>query len=334
MKTRKDSLQEWLKHEVKLNIAQIDALAGDASFRKYYRLQATHTDLGSQSFIAMDAPPALEKNQEFLQINHILRDLNVHVPCIYASNLQDGFMLLEDFGNCHFFEKLTPENKSQFYQKAIDVIHHIQQPIEPNKIKDIPRFSIEHMQNEMALFERWFLKEHLNMELSSAEMTLLQKSIDYISEAIDKHPKTLIHRDYHSRNLMILSSNEIGVIDYQDAMIGPRTYDLVSLLKDCYIEHSEDFQAYGLHYFQHHTQESTELMHEFTLCGLQRHLKVLGIFARLFHRDDKPRYLNDLPLVVNYTVQALAKLPELSQFYDWFLARPFKLFQEKVSHDL
>lgn len=328
MTSRIDELQDWLINTLQLNIQVFERLAGDASFRHYYRIQGHFPAQKSQSFIAMDAPPLHEKNHEFLAINHLLQLQKVRVPYIYASNLNKGFMLLEDFGERHFFEVLTPENKVLYYQKAIEVIHLIQSPLNQEEINKLPVFSKSYMREELSLFEEWFLKIHLRIELESAERNLLYHCFDFLINNIDNHPKTLIHRDLHSRNLMILKDDTIGVIDFQDAMIGPRAYDLVSLLKDCYIEHTEAFQTHGLNIFKVDDVDSFQL--EYELCGLQRHLKVLGIFSRLYHRDGKSRYLSDLPLVLDYTFKALNKMPELSLFHQWFNERVLKAFNDKV----
>ena len=328
MKSRQDELQDWLINTLKLNIQAFDKLAGDASFRHYYRIQAHFPEKQLQSYIAMDSPPTHEKNQEFVTINHLLNQKKVRVPQIHAINLHKGFMLLEDFGNLHFFEILTPENKARYYQKAVDVIHQIQAPLSAETIKQLPAFSKDYMREELTLFEEWFLKAHLSIELNDLEIKLIHQCFDYLVNAIDKHPKTLIHRDFHSRNLMILSDDSIGVIDFQDAMIGPRSYDLVSLLKDCYIAHAEAFQVLGLKKFKAH--DIIVFQQEYHLCGLQRHLKVLGIFSRLYHRDGKSRYLADLPLVLDYTFKGLDHIPELSTFHHWLKKRVLKAFQQKV----
>ena len=315
MISRQEVLQDWLINDLKLHIQSFEKLAGDASFRHYYRIQASFPGQHSQSLIAMDAPPAHEKIHEFLSMNQLLEAQHLRVPKIYHSHLTTGYMLLEDFGELHFFDVLTAANKHRYYQQAIELIHQLQTPLSLTTTANIPVFTPAVMRQELALFDEWFLKKHLDLELRSTDITCIHDCYAFLIDAINKHPTTLIHRDFHSRNLMILADKRIGLIDFQDAMIGPRTYDLVSLLKDCYIEHSESFQSWGLTYFNASNPSAFE--QEFHICGVQRHLKVLGIFSRLYYRDGKARYLNDLPLVLAYTLQALAKIPVLASFHDW-----------------
>ena len=329
MISRKEELQDWLINVLKLNIQVFEQLAGDASFRRYYRIKASFPAQNIQSFIAMDAPPLHEKIHEFFSINLLLEKKDLRVPKIYNINLEQGYMLLEDFGGLHFFEVLTPENKLTYYQKAIDIIHQIQTPLSLKEKEHIPIFSPAYIRRELALFDEWFLKVHLGLELEETEIKLIDDSYDFLINEIAQHPKALVHRDFHSRNLMILADNNIGVIDFQDAMIGPRAYDLVSLLKDCYIPHSEAFQALGLDYFKAAAPQAFK--QEYHICGIQRHLKVLGIFSRLYHRDGKSRYLNDLPLVLDYTLNGLSKIPALASFHDWLNEVVLTAFHQKES---
>jgi N-acetylmuramate 1-kinase len=187
---------------------------------------------------------------------------------------------------------------------------------------------------ELQLFNDWFVKKHLHIELSSSEEDLLMNAFLNLAQEITTMPRTVIHRDFHSRNLMILNDGTLGVIDFQDAMIGPRTYDLVSILKDCYISWDVSLQkkwCYDFYQKLHIPGDFNVFWREFTLCGLQRHLKVLGIFARLNYRDGKDQYLNDLPLVWHYMLEALSQLDEYKAFHQWIQERIAPIFQQQAS---
>ena len=315
MLNRLDTLHLWLSNICQFNLLNFMPLTGDASSRRYYRIYGHFPETAPKNYMLMDSPSPQEKIDEFVKISKILQDFDIRVPDIIQKNLLDGFLILEDFGDKLLLDMVNNDTSDLFYHRAIDIIVNLQSHPYPSNLLE---FDFEHMYSEMKLFTTWFIGKHLNLSLTNSELELIENSFVYIAENIASHPKVLIHRDFHSRNLMVLQDNQLGVIDFQDAMIGPQTYDFVSLLKDCYIEWPVEKQRawcqYG--YQQLYTGQHTfeQFWHEFSLCGLQRHLKVLGIFCRLFYRDHKSRYLNDLPLTWHYMYQAISQFPELNGF--------------------
>lgn len=327
MLNRLEALHLWLSHCGLPKILKFDNLLGDASLRRYYRITLEN----QQQYLIMDAPPPHERCQEFISIQAYLKQNGLRVPEIIYQNSAQGFLVIEDFGDRLLLDVLNSENVSQFYQKGMDIIVNMQKaPL----TQAIPKFDTAYMLQEMQLFPDWFLHTHLKLNLNTNEALILKKCMHAISEKITEHPQTLIHRDFHSRNLMVLPQDELGIIDFQDAMIGPRTYDLVSLLKDCYIAWPLAQQQAWLSYY-HQTQnlqtDFSDLWQEYTLCGIQRHLKVLGIFCRINYRDHKSRYLADLPLVWNYTMTALKEVPWLKPLEELMTEKIEPQFQAMIS---
>lgn len=321
MDPREQARSQWLKSVFSHDDFTLIPLRGDASFRKYFRVTVGH-----EKFIVMDAPPDKEPLKPFLSVQSILADAHVCVPACVAKNIEQGFLLLTDFGDELLLYSLTPENTQTSYEKAIDIIVQFQQ-IPHAKIAKLPLFNTAHIHHELSLFQDWFLKKLLALPLTPHENSLLQQTFSFLAEPMLTAPQVLIHRDYHSRNIMRLDTDVLGVIDFQDAMIGPLPYDLVSLLKDCYIKWPQERLTQWIkYYFTQSTltsgQDDATFVESFELCGLQRHLKVLGIFSRLALRDKKPQFLNDLPLTLDYVLDALSRQPKLQPFYQFM--------QEKV----
>lgn len=342
MQSRENALRQWLITIQQTNDFNLMPLAGDASFRRYWRLQQQ-----DKTWVVMDAPPGKEDLIPFIQVNRRLAQTGIRVPTIHATASELGFLLLEDFGDQVFLnvlKNLPPQQKeaqqTALYQKAINTLLVLQQGCS----KDLPLFDRAFMLKELELFRTWFLDAYLGFSLQTHETQLINDTFSFLVEQLAQQPQVMIHRDYHSRNLMILDEpeNHLGVIDFQDAMSGPFTYDLVSLLKDCYIQWPrERVVAWAADYYQ---QTSTFLKHhpipsldqfirDFDICGLQRHLKVLGIFCRLHLRDHKSNYLADLPLTFHYVLGALATEPRLKSFYEWMRDRvkPAFLAQQTVT---
>lgn len=324
MQTRETALNEWLKMILGETAFIVTPLAGDASFRRYFRL---HTD--GLTRVIMDAPPNKETIAPFIQIGGLLAKNGVHTPTIYAVDDKQGFVLLEDLGDALLLGVLSSDNADKLYALAMKTLLDIQ------RIPAVvPAFNTTFMHNELALFREWFLESYLGLELSADEKALLKNTFDWLTTQIKNQPQVLIHRDYHSRNL-ILASDTLGVIDFQDAMIGPYTYDLVSLLKDCYIQWPrEKIMQWTAYFHQHLPSEQQGSLDEFNrafdLCGLQRHLKVLGVFCRLHLRDNKPGYLRDLPLTFNYVMSCLEAYDELQPFYCFMRVSVQKTFLQKM----
>jgi aminoglycoside/choline kinase family phosphotransferase len=318
MLNQQDTVFQWLIDFHQFSIIDVQPLLGDASFRKYYRLLGYFESQKPQTFILMEAPKTMEKTEDFIKIDHFFHTHHIRVPQILKMNDSQELLLLEDFGDRLLLNELHHNNLSVYYKNALDIIAAIQNiSVLPSKL---PPFDIDHMIEEMAMFKDWFLNQHLNIHLTLEDEKMIEDTFLKISQSISLHPQTIIHRDFHARNLMILDNDALGVIDFQDAMIGPRSYDVVSLLKDCYIVWDEPIQKQWCEYFHDISNASCDFQtfwKEFNLCGLQRHLKVLGIFCRLYHRDGKDRYLNDLPVVWNYTLTALQKMPEYETFFQF-----------------
>ncbi|QDP71308.1 phosphotransferase [Legionella israelensis] len=317
MQQRENTLKEWLEKLIGHSMFTLIPLAGDASFRRYFRLT-----VNGMSRIVMDAPPEKERLEPFIKIAEILALNDVLSPNIFAINRKEGFLLLEDFGDKLLLHTLNADNVNFYYSQAIDILFKIQHawPTE-----SFPLFNTQFIQEEISLCKHWFLQRYLSLTLTSSEEKLLIELMRWLAEQINQQPRVLIHRDYHSRNLMILD-NGLGVIDFQDAMRGPLMYDLVSLLKDCYLSWP---RAQVLQWLADFHRRSTdirdwsldEVIRAFDLCGLQRHLKVLGIFTRLYLRDNKPGYLQDLPLTLHYVRECAALYPELHTFLDFLQTR-------------
>ena len=293
-------------------------LGGDAGFRRYFRIE------GSTNLLAVWAPPSTEKNQAFVAIAEFLRNRGIPAPQVLAFELERGFLLVEDFGEQVYLDQLNADSADSLYGQALICLLRIQQ-CEADRVIFEP-YDAEVLQREMALFHEWFVPQLLGHELSGEELQMLQRSFSILTESALEQPQVIVHRDFHSRNLVYREHACPGIIDFQDALLGPITYDLVSLLKDCYIQWpAPKVRAWALAYggmaveagIMAPTAEAT-FLRWFELMGLQRHIKVLGIFARLYLRDGKQAYLKDLPLVVDYTRICARSYPQLAEFSQWF----------------
>jgi aminoglycoside/choline kinase family phosphotransferase len=330
MHARQNELNEWLEQLFHKPFS-IKPLAGDASFRRYFRL-----DDGETSYVIMDAPPEKENTAPFIKVAHLLKTMHVHAPTIHAIEENKGFLLLEDLGDELLLKHLSLNNADSLYKAAMDPLLRMQQyPIN----QPLPLFDKNYMLQELSLFHDWFLNRYLGLSLTQDKETLLKETFTWLIDHISKQPQVFIHRDYHSRNLLLIRQEpalEIGVIDFQDAMKGPFAYDLVSLLKDCYIQWPREQVLQWVTYFyhqnsKHHGWSLAEFIEAFDLCGLQRHLKVLGIFCRLYLRDNKSNYLNDLPLVFRYVTACTESYKELQSFHHFMQNEVYLPFLNKSS---
>jgi aminoglycoside/choline kinase family phosphotransferase len=332
MQTRENALHQWLKTIYPNAEYTITPLAGDASFRRYYRLHQAMS-----SHIIMDAPPDKLTLSPFVYIQNLLAEHGITTPKIFALDHELGFALLEDFGDRLLAEALAQDNPQPLYQSAIQILTHMQQHPSLENF-ELKTFDQPFMLQELTLFQDWFLQRYLGLTLEAEEQQLLQQTFDMLTAAIARQPKVLVHRDYHSRNIMLLQSQpsyKFGIIDFQDAMVGPFTYDLVSLLKDCYILLPHEQLINWLHYFYEHSTLSkqytfAELQQAFDWCGLQRHLRILGTFCRLHLRDGKSNYLNDLPRTYNYVLSCIEAYPEFAIFKQWLAERVHPHFQKTL----
>lgn len=315
--TRLEQLTQWVNSLAGWEYAVLEPASADASFRRYFR--AHNTEGGTA--ICMDAPPDKEDIRPFVEVTHLLAATQVHVPQLLAQNLFDGFLLLEDLGNTSYLSQLTPATAQDLYADALQALLQLQQA----DCDSLPAYNERTLRREMELMPEWFLKTHLGFSDEEIPHDLIQQTFEDLIESAIGQPVAFVHRDYHSRNLMVTHDNNPGIIDYQDALLGPTTYDLVSLLRDCYIVWPQTQVEWWV---DHYRKEAIALgilppvdqptyQQWFDLMGLQRHLKVLGIFARLNHRDGKSGYLNDLPLVLSYVLEVGSRHPETSELIEW-----------------
>lgn len=335
MLTRQNTLHTWLDSVIGHLPFNLTPLAGDASFRRYFRM---HQD--TTTYVVMDAPPGKEGLLAFVQIARALTDTGVRTPEIIAFDLDQGFALLEDLGDALLFNRVldtSPEQAEHYYPLALDSLHKIQTCRTHSPA--LGAFDIPAMERELQLFRTWFLERWLGITLTNIEENLLNHALSVITQNIMRQPQCFMHGDYHSRNLILMGpENElaIGVLDFQDAVRGPFTYDLASLLKDAYIKLPEATRVHWVNAFYDklsdtHNWSRAEFQHGFDMCGLQRHLKILGIFCRLDQRDGKSAYLRDLPLTLDYALTCLKANEALHPLYNFMQTRVCPVFEEKIN---
>lgn len=314
--SRLEQLQEWITATQNWAQFDIQPASTDASFRRYFRV--IHQE---QSYIAMDAPPEKEDIVPFLDVTHRLSSTGVHVPAIYAESTEHGFILLEDLGSTPYQTELE-HHANSLYQDAMQAMVQMQQASTDN----LPPYDESRLLEEMQLMPDWFLKVHLQIDLDDEQQAIINNTFKALLADITQQPQGFVHRDYHSRNLMVTTSNNPGVIDFQDAVYGPLTYDLVSLLRDCYVcWPNQQVERWALQYRNMAVEkgllaaiDDDTFLRWFDLIGLQRHIKVLGIFARLNHRDGKSHYLCDLPLTLSYVMEVGKKHTETQALVQLF----------------
>jgi aminoglycoside/choline kinase family phosphotransferase len=322
------SMFDWLENDLLLSINACAPASSDASFRRYFRVNTSGGCLNAgdiapvegeagQQFIVMDAPPNKENIEPFIRIAKLLTQSQINVPAIFQQNLTDGFLLLEDFGNQCFLDQLNETTADDLYQTAFDSLFklHTQAPVQNS---GLPSYDEALLHRELAIFDEWFLTQLLDAQIPAPVWETVRAILT--ASALEQ-PRTFVHRDYHSRNLMVLDSDSPGIIDFQDAVIGPITYDLVSLLRDCYIAWPEhQVEQWRLGYFERLQHAgivdctSAQFKRWFDLMGMQRHLKAIGIFSRLHLRDGKSNYLADIPRTLNYITAVCEAYPEFADF--------------------
>ncbi len=330
MDQRRDQLGHWAHQVLSQNLpqdmgsAELSMVSGDASFRRYFRLT-----MAADSWICVDAPADKEDNPAFVNIARAWRAEGVHVPEVIAYDFDAGFMLLEDFGDQLLWPALhapdsNDERRHQLYKKAIDELLNIQKV----SMDGLPQYDEELLQREMSLFTDWLCGQQLGMTLSTAEQTMLASVCQELTRSALAQPQVVVHRDYHSRNLMLCADGRTGVIDFQDAVAGPVSYDLVSLLRDCYVHWPPHLvQDLLVYYYRSaaaqgiHGMPLADFTRSFDLMGMQRHLKAAGIFARLNIRDGKNGYLGSIPNTCRYLHDISLQYPEFSDFSDWLETR-------------
>lgn len=335
--TRAQALEYWAGRQALAPSGSAETLgplimiSGDASFRRYFRLCA-----GGASYIAVDAPPEQEDGRRFVAVARLLQEAGVMVPRVYATDFARGFLLLEDFGDQLYLPLLQrceaedgPAEPDRLYRQAIASVVRLQTNVDKERLDPYDRTELH---REMALFDEWFCRGLLGLDLDRSVQALIEDTYRLLEDAALAQPTVAVHRDYHSRNLLLLDPARFpgapgpGIVDFQDAVGGAYTYDLVSLLRDCYIRWPEArVRHWALGYLEQAQaagiatdRDQETFLREFDLMGLQRHLKVMGIFSRLYLRDKKTAYLADIPLVIRYFRDVAARHKELASFLDWF----------------
>lgn len=322
---RQQQLTSWLQSLYPQEVFRLAPASADASFRRYFRVTfAAHhaepvptTLHGRQSatLVVMDAPPQLEDCKPFLHVGKLFEQAGTHVPHVYAQDLEHGFLLLSDLGNTTYLQALTADNAPQLYGAATDALIKIQLASREN---ELPPYDEALLRRELNLFPEWYIARHLGVTLSTKQQAKLEEVFTRILANNLAQPRVYVHRDYHSRNLMLTEPNP-GILDFQDAVYGPITYDLASLLKDAYIRWEEpEIMDWLIRYWEKARKvglpvraDFGEFYRDYEMMGVQRHIKVLGIFARLYHRDGKDGYLKDMPLVMDYLHRACARYIDL-----------------------
>ncbi|MBV7494210.1 aminoglycoside phosphotransferase family protein [Pseudomonas sp. NPDC086112] len=318
---RLQHLKVWLDEQLAILFAEqgwgtvppatLTAASSDASFRRYFRWEGA-----GRSFVVMDAPPPQENCKPFVDIAFLLAKSGINVPKIYAEDLERGFLLLNDLGNKTYLDVIDSENADDLFKDALQALLAFQQlPM----VAPLPSYDVALLRRELELFPEWYVKRELGIEFDSAQQTLWQQVSDLLIDSALAQPKVLVHRDYMPRNLMLSEPNP-GVLDFQDAVYGPVTYDVTCLFKDAFLSWPEErVRGWLEDYWQQAGALDIPVQPDFEdflrasdLMGVQRHLKVIGIFARICHRDGKPRYLGDVPRFFAYIDAVIARRPELA----------------------
>lgn len=322
---RKCQLEDWLQSVLKGKNFTLSVASADASFRRYFRVH-----LPEETFIAMDAPPEQESCQTFIDNAKLFLSCQLNVPRVINEDVKQGFLLLSDLGDETYLSKLSNQNAQALYFDATQSLIRLQLASQPDRL---PHYDSNLLYREMQLFPEWYVDKHLKIKLDDAQKNVLEKTFSTLMENVLRQGHVYVHRDYHSRNLMVCDNNP-GILDFQDAVYGAITYDLVSLLKDAYIAWEEEQVIdWAVRYWEPAKKaglpvpdDFSDFYRDFEWMGVQRHIKVLGIFARLSHRDGKHGYLNDMPLVMDYLRRACYRYAEL---------RPmFKLLNTLEGHEV
>ncbi|WP_130872131.1 aminoglycoside phosphotransferase family protein [Pseudomonas bubulae] len=297
--------------------ATLTAASSDASFRRYFRWEGE-----GRSFVVMDAPPPQENCKPFVDIADFLRTCLINVPKIYAQDLDRGFLLLNDLGNKTFLDVINSSNADELFKDAIEALLAFQQlPM----TEPLPSYDVALLRRELELFPEWYVRAHLGVDFNEQQQAVWQRVSTLLIDSALAQPKVLVHRDFMPRNLMLSIPNP-GVLDFQDAVYGPVTYDITCLFKDAFLSWPEervrnwlqDYWKLALPLGIPVQRDFEEFLRASDLMGVQRHLKVIGIFARICHRDGKPRYLADVPRFFSYIEAVLARRPELAELGELF----------------
>jgi len=308
---RQQQLKTWLSTALNSAEFTLTTASADASFRRYFRV-----NVADKTLIVMDAPPTHESCAPFVQVAQLLAEAGLNAPKVLAQDLAQGFLLLSDLGDDTYLSKLNNETAPELYKNATDALIKMQ----GISVKGVlPNYDATMLSREMQLFPDWYVAQHLKTSLTPEQQVVLNNTFKLLNENILAQGQVFVHRDYHSRNLMLTTENNPGILDFQDAVYGAISYDLVSLLKDAYIGWDEEQVIdWAVRYWQPAKKaglpipnDFSEFYRDFEWMGAQRHIKVLGIFARLSHRDGKHSYLNDMPIVMVYLRKVCERYVEL-----------------------
>ena len=317
------ALLDWLSTVLGRPVENFEPISTDASFRRYFRVRH-----GDGTWIAMDAPAPREKVGPFLKVAALLRQAGVQTPEIHAADPERGFVLLGDLGASSYLDRLDPATADRLYGDALAALLRLQTGVEP-ATAGLPVYGAALLGAELDIFREWFLERLLGLEVSTAEAGLLEETWRRLIDSALEQPRVCVHRDYHSRNLMVTERGNPGVLDFQDAVVGPIAYDAVSLLRDCYIAWPAQQVRAWLDGYRDGLRDAGLLdstgaenfRRWFDLMGLQRHLKAIGIFARLKLRDGKPAYLKHIPRTFGYLVEVGRTYPEFAGFLEFLEAK-------------
>ena len=316
---RRLALSGWAAQLLGDRYDTIEPASADASFRRYFRLRLTT----GETYIAMDAPPEKEDSRPYINVARRLRALGLNVPEILAQDLDQGFLLITDLGNQSYLQALNADTVERLYGDALGALRVLQAGINTDSAF-LPPYDEHLLRREVELFREWYLGRHLRLSLSAGQQAALDRCFETLVQAAVSQPQVWVHRDYHSRNLMVTHPHNPGILDFQDAVRGPVTYDLVSLLRDCYIAWPRaQVEAWAKDYYARAREsgipvgdDDAQFLQWFDWMGVQRHLKATGIFARLNHRDGKPGYLKDIPRTLGYVIDVCGRYPPLTSLHE------------------
>ncbi len=312
MSERLDRARQWVENTLGVQRAELRPASTDASFRRYFRF-----DTPLASMILMDAPPENEDCRPYVAVSDLLEEAGIHVPTIHGRDFDSGFLLLEDLGSCSYLDALDDDSAPALYGDALETLLAMQERVPTGSV---PEYDTELVARELLLFSEWFLRRHLDIDTGGSNGKILSAAYSFLVEHFEQQSRVFVHRDYHSRNLMRTRERNPGVIDFQDAVAGPAAYDVVSLLRDVYVEWPEerveqwmrDYHGMALSRGVPVNTDIAGFLRAADCIGAQRHLKIAGIFCRLYYRDGKSDYLRDIPLTLRYLMAECARQPELA----------------------
>ncbi len=328
---REQKLAHWVAVQTSSSTPTITLtpIASDAGFRRYFRFATP------SKWLAVDAPPQTEDSRQFVALARYLSQQGVGTPKVFAADEAQGFLLVEDFGDDLLDGKLKPNTVDALYKEIFDTLINLQNC--PNDAL-IPRYDQTLLHRELVIFKEWFAEKLLGYSFNQHDEAILAEIFNALETSALEQPQTLVHRDFHSRNLILRPHTTVGVIDFQGALWGACTYDLASLLRDCYVRWpAQQVKAWALAYRRQAIStgllaevSEVEFLRWFDWIGMQRHIKVLGIFARLHLRDNKHHYLNDLSLVIRYVLEVSEQYPLFNDFAEWFKTNLLPLIEQQL----